>query len=105
MVKPGVKLYYYSSEGEDKISWSLEMTGLLEMIVPGTREFLSFFTIVHARILQASPGTVVYSLPPKARSPAHHHLLQEASPGPPALPICFLPLARGQETHWSTGVQ
>ena len=95
MVKLGVKLYHYSSEGGDKISWSLEMTGLLEMIFPGSGEFLSFFTMIHASILKVSPVTGVYSLPPKARSRAYHHLLQEASPGPPVL-AHLLPTA-GQE--------
>lgn len=36
MVELGVKMYHSASEGSDTISWSLEMTGLLGMVTPGS---------------------------------------------------------------------
>lgn len=41
MVEIGINIYHSASEGGDKISWSLETTGPLEMVIPGCGEILS----------------------------------------------------------------
>lgn len=41
MVELEVNIYYSASEGGDKISWSPETTGPLEMVIPGCGEIPS----------------------------------------------------------------
>lgn len=56
MVERGVKIYHATSEGGHKTSWSLETTGLLEMVISGCGEAPVFLvTMVHSGILKVSP--------------------------------------------------